>query len=234
MPIRWYVYAWRGGPLIAKRVGGAKPNLTAEELGLAIDAVRAESRPDPLTLLSLIHDWRGSPEWKKLAATTKNTWGFALDLIDDKWGRTPLAVWNDPRMVGKVVAWRDSRSPTPRAADIGVTVLSRLLEFGRLRARILINAAAGVPSIYEGAERSDIIWSADDMDAFSVSALKLNRPHVIDGLWLAALTGMRRADLVGLTFAEVGEHAIVRMALRKVVDAAAVLPFRCCRKRPSY
>jgi hypothetical protein len=40
---------------------------------------------------------------------------------------------------------------TPRAADIGVTVLSRLLEWGRLRARVRVNVAAGIPQLYRGA-----------------------------------------------------------------------------------
>ena len=31
-PIRWYVYAWRGGPCIAKREGGRKPVLKASEI----------------------------------------------------------------------------------------------------------------------------------------------------------------------------------------------------------
>lgn len=48
-----------------------------------------------------------------------------------------------------------------------------------------------------------------------IAALQLNRPHVIDGLWLMMLTGMRRSDLVALTWGEVGEHAIIRTALKK-------------------
>jgi hypothetical protein len=55
-----------------------------------------------------------------------------LDKIEEKWGKTPLSLWNDPRMVTKVIAWRDSRAAAPPSGDIGVMVLSRLLEFGRL------------------------------------------------------------------------------------------------------
>jgi hypothetical protein len=91
---------------------------------------------------------------------TRDTWTVPLARIEDKWGRLPVELWNDPRMVGKVVAWRDSLAATPRAADIGVTVLSRLLEWGRLRARVRVNVAPGIPQLYRGADRAEIIWTA--------------------------------------------------------------------------
>ncbi|MGZ8286655.1 MAG: hypothetical protein ACXW27_08640 [Allosphingosinicella sp.] len=222
-PIRWYVYAWRGGPAILKGVEGPRrPRLGKNEIE-AINAALEESiAPRDAGLLSgLSRQWRGvvpgkaSPEWKALAATTKDTWGSQLDAIEKKWGRTPLAVWNDPRMVRKVIEWRDGRADTPRAADMGVQVLSELLAFGKLRTMVAINVAADVPAIYEGADRAEIVWTEDDMEAFGWSAIAADRPDVIDGLWLACLSGMRRADLVGLTWAEVGEHAIVRTARKK-------------------
>ena len=222
-PATWYVYAWRGGPRIMTARGDKKPNLDQEALRKLSDALDA-ARPRPGDSLDgLITMWRGggtgssngSPEWNALEPTTRDTWGRALDLIEARWGKTPLAVWNDARMVAKVVEWRDSRASTPRAADVGVTVLSRLLEFGRLRAKVTVNVAAGIPSLYHGADRAEIIWLPEDMDAFMLAALQRGRPEVIDALWLAALTGMRRADLAGLTFAETSSAAIVRKARKK-------------------
>lgn len=222
-PLRWYVYAWRGGPVILKGVESVtRPKLGAAELAAVAAALAESSAPRDDGLLSgLIRLWRGlvpekaSPEWKRLAATTRETWGYALDAIERKWGETPLAVWNDPRMVRKVIAWRDARAAEPRGADMGVQVLAELLAFGKLRTMVAINVAADVPAIYRAADRAPILWTDADIEAFSWSAIALNRPHVIDGLWLACLTGMRRADLVGLTWSEVGEHAIVRTARKK-------------------
>lgn len=113
-------------------------------------------------------------------------------------GDTPLSVWNDLRMVAKVVAWRDSRAATPRAADIGVTVLRALLEFGRLRSLVTFNAAEKIPKIYRRGDRAEIIWTNADMSAFVAKAAELDMTHVTDGLRLAALTGLRREDLVTL------------------------------------
>lgn len=134
---------------------------------------------------------------------------------DVRWGKTPLALWNDPRMVGKVVQWRDNYASSPRAADIGITVLSRLLEWGRLRARVSLNVAAGVPNLYKGSDRAEIIWTEEDMARFRASAETLKLPHVIDILELAALTGLRRADLAAVKWSEVGEYAIIRTALKR-------------------
>lgn len=146
---------------------------------------------------------------------TKKTWGSALDLIETKWGDTPLEVWNDPRMTSRVVAWRDSRAATPRGADIGVSVLRALLEFGRLRGRVAINATLKIPTLYRNGQRAEIVWTDEDMLRFSAKATELDREHVVDGLRLAALTGLRREDLVTLTWSQVGDFAIMKKALKR-------------------
>lgn len=117
-------------------------------------------------------------------------------------------------MVAKVVAWRDSRASTPRGADIGVTTLRALLEFGRLRGRVTINAAASIPALYKNGQRAEIIWTNDDIEQFIETGMTLQREHVVDGLRLAALTGLRRADLVTLEWDHVGETAIKKKALK--------------------
>ena len=212
---RWYVYAWRGGPRIATVDGGPKPRLT-RELEKKVTKARQEAQEvGANTLGGMIRDWRRSPEWKALSPNTRDTWAVPLARIEAKWGELPIELWNDPRMVGKVVGWRDSLADTPRAADIGVTVLSRLLEWGRLRARVRVNVASGIPNLYQGADRAEIIWLPEDIDAFCRSALILDRPLLIDCLFLASLTGFRLADLAGVTFAECGEDAIIRKALKR-------------------
>lgn len=219
---RWYVYAWRGGPLIGMFDCERKPSLSPRELKKVASELEGRRGVDPNTLMSLIRQWRScdpdgrsSPEREALAPGTKRTWGAALDLIEKKWGDLPLEVFNDPRMTGKVVAWRDSRASTPRAADIGITVLRALLEFGRLRGRLGINVASNIPTLYRNGQRAEIVWTDHDMANFAHVAYQTNREHVLDGLRLAALTGLRREDLVTLTWAEVGEHAIEKVALKR-------------------
>lgn len=220
---RWYVYAWRGGPLIMRADGPLKPQLDRAALKALSEAGEDARTVQPDMLAGMVRSWRGnsadlttaSPEWRALAPTTRDTWGLSLNIIEERFGALPIAVFDDPRMVAKIVEWRDSRAATPRAADMGVTVLSQLLEWGRLRAKVRINVCDGIPQIYQGQSRADIIWTDEDMERFALAAITLNRPHVMDGMYLASLTGMRRTDLVDLHWNEVGDHAIVRTAQKK-------------------
>lgn len=169
-----------------------------------------------------MREWRSgnpdrpsSPEWDRLADTTKKVWGNALDVIEAKWGDVPLAVFNDPRMKARIVRWRDSRASTPRSADIGVTVLRALLRFGELRGRVHTNAASGIPSIYRGGDRAEIIWTEDEIAAFCAKAAELGLSHAADGLRLAATTGLRREDLVSLTWDHVSDFGIRKKAKKR-------------------
>ena len=125
-----------------------------------------------------------------------------------------MAVWNEPRMVAKVMKWRDERRNTPRTADIGITVLKHFLEFARLRGQVAVNVAERIPRLYAGADRADIIWTSDDIIRFEAKATELGRPQMIDALRLAAATGLRREDLVTLTWSQISSLAIVKQALK--------------------
>lgn len=208
--VRWYVYAWRGGPCIMTKVGGRKPSLGRSETEAYHRALADQSAVKPGTMAALVRDFRRSEEWKKLAQSTRRNWTLILDRIEDRWGPVPLTIWSDPRMVTKVIVWRDEAAETPRAADNRITVLRALLEWARLRGRVVVNVATGIPQLYGGGDRADIIWTADDIERFGVLAPQ----HVMDGLRLAELTGLRRADLVGLKLSEIGDVAIVRKALK--------------------
>lgn len=179
-----------------------------------VAATDADRSPTPDQLSSLISAWQKSPEWAALSPNTQKTWGSALNRIETKWGEVPLAVFDDPRMKKKVVAWRDSRSETPRAADIGITVLHSLLKFGCLRAQLRINVAANIPNIYRGGNRATIIWSDEQIARFGEVAKEHNQLPAFDALRLAALTGMRCEDLATLRWDHVGLQAIRKLAIK--------------------
>lgn len=220
--VAWYVYAWRGGPQIFRSEGPKKPVLTTAILKAAVQAQEKRVSSSPDNLRSLIRLWRSqnparpfSPEWERLASTTKKTWGSALDKIEEKWGEVPLVLFNDPRMKAKVVEWRDSRASQPRAADIGITVLSALLKFGTLRGKVLTNVAAGIPTLYRGGDRAEIVWTDDEIERFARKASELALVSVADALRLAATTGLRREDLVTLTWDHITQFAIVKKAKKR-------------------
>lgn len=217
-PPIWYVYAFRGGPQIHRAEGWTQPRLSSADVAKWIEAanVRGEKvAAAPVVLADLIDLWQpSSPEWKALAKNTQKTWGSSLNAIRSKWGNTPITVWNDARMTAKVVDWRDSRADTLRAADMGVIVLRALLKFGRLRGKVRINVADGIPKIYHGGTRAEIIWTDENLSTFAAASAQLSLTHVNDGLRLAALTGLRRADLIKLSWNDIGELALTKKAAK--------------------
>ncbi len=210
---RWHIYAWRGGPKIRVHEGATRPTLTQADM-VAIGAALEDSKPaNKDTIRGLVAAYRSdqNPDWVRLADSTKKLWNDCLDAIITKWADVPLRLWNDERMVTKVMAWRDGMAATPRAADNHVSTLYRLLEYGRLRARVTVNVAAGIPTLYKGGQRAEIIWTDADLAAFLATA----KTPVADAVRLASMTGLRRGDLCGLTWSEVGEWAIQRKTLKK-------------------
>lgn len=221
-PVRWYVYAWRGGPVIMQTIGGGKPSLGPDEVDAYNQAVAATRAVKKETMAGLLRDWRKSTEWQAMAPTTRHQWFIRTNLIEDKWGETPLSIWSDPRMVAKIMDWRDTCADRPREADYRISVLRSLLEWGRLRGRVTVNVASGIPQLYRGGNRAEIIWTDEDLDRFIAKAPQ----PVSDAIRLAAFTGLRRADLAGLSWAEVGDKIIGRVTQksRRRKPRKAVIP----------
>lgn len=219
-PVRHYVYAWRSGPLVHKQEGGATPKLTGEIID-AIAKARATRKgaTEAQTIKGLITSYRSSPEWAKLAKTTRGPWAMWLDRIDKKFGTAPLAVFEVRRIRGKILDWRNEYADRPRTADMGIQVLSRLLSYGVARGDLEKNYASGIEQLYD-VNRSEIIWLAEDFAAFAKSA----SVEVQEGVDLAACTGLRRGDLVTLPWSAVGEHAIIWQTSKSRGRARIVIP----------
>lgn len=209
--VAWYVYAWRGGPQI-KRVEGAKrPKLTSADWVRINDAEKDRQSAKNDLVGGALTAFRQSLYWRELADSTKRTWDRHLDMIEEKWGKVPIAIFNDPRMKAKIVGWRNTMAHTPRTADISVSVLSRFLDWANLDGLIILNPALGIPSLNRSESRAPVVWLAEDLAAIKEVAQQPLR----DAIDLAALTGMRRADLVALRWDEVGDLAIHRTAAKR-------------------
>lgn len=213
---RFYIYAYKGGPRIHVHEGPRKPKtLPPEALRKLAEAQEARSAEPEHIFRHVIREWQRSADWEGLEPSTRKVWQGHINLIEARWGEFPYAVWNDARMASKVVKWRDERKATPRTADIGVTVLRALLKWAKLNGYVAINVASEVPQIAASADREEIVWTADDIARFTAKAIEKKRPQLVDGIRLAALTGLRRADLVSLTFDHIGKFAVTKKALKK-------------------
>ena len=204
-PLRWYVYAYRGGPLIHK-AEGPRPRITAEISDAAAEArkVKGTDAPAGSTLAALIVAFKGSPEFLRLAASTKTSHNTWLERIREEFGAAPASLFDDRRMKSDILDWRDRWADKPRSADAAMQTMSRLLSWGEERGKLTKNIATGISQLYE-ANRSEVIWEVADFERFAPAA----SVEVNEGVALAAFTGLRRGDLVKLPWAAVGEHAIV-------------------------
>lgn len=218
-PVRWYVYAWRGGPQIARFEGTPRPKLTRELLKAAADQWQTRQLTTDETIAGLIRDYRASPEWKRLSDNTKPTWRLWLDRIESEFGKAPIPAFDDRRMRSDILTWRDRWQSQPRSADMAIQVLSRLLSWAVDRTKLNVNLCAGISQLYEN-DRSDIIWEAPHFAAFNAAA----SIEVVEAVALAACTGLRRGDLVKLPWSAVGDHAIIWKTGKSRGRAVIIIP----------
>lgn len=212
--LRWYVYAWRGGPLVRVAEQATKPRLTPADIA-RIAELQTADRTLPISMCAgAIAAFRKSKYWRDLAAGTQKTWGIALDRIEAKWEQVPMRVLGDVRMKPKVVLWRDAIAETnARGADIAVMVLSVFLEWCALQGWCLGNPAKGIPTVYRRTDRAPVVWLPEDLAA--INEEKVSQQPLRDAIALAELTGLRRQDLVTLRWDEIGDLAITRMTAKK-------------------
>ncbi|MGD9664691.1 MAG: tyrosine-type recombinase/integrase, partial [Novosphingobium sp.] len=150
--------------------------------------------------------------WNELAPSTRKTWGAGLDQIEKQWKDVPLAVLADPRARPKIVTWHRALSKgNARGADIAKDMLRRLFDWAIDEGLTTHNPAEKMKNLYRPSDRASIIWLPEDMDALNAVADQPLR----DAIALAAMTGLRRADLVALLWDEVGDLAIQRIASKR-------------------
>jgi hypothetical protein len=121
---RVYWYAWRGGPRLRGDYG------TADFWASYDAAVRERHIPAPGKFRALVTLYKGSADYQKLAPSTKVHWGPWLDRIADHFGSLSIAAFENPKIRKIIRQWRNTYASTPRTADMGLQVLSRVCAYG--------------------------------------------------------------------------------------------------------
>lgn len=219
--LRWHVYAYRGGPNILT-VDGARPTITPDLLEKAFDLKRHAAPSGTVSWLA--REYRTNGDFADLSSETQRDYRKSLDRIEDEFGPVSLEVFEDRRMRGEIIKWRDRWRTQPRTADKLTVMFGTLLGWGLLRGYVAINVASGIPQIHK-VDRSDLIWEEHHwaaMRGVKPDGEPVCAPHLMDALTLASMTGLRLGDLVSLKWPHVGEKAIILVTQKR--KGRAVIP----------
>lgn len=214
---RVYLYLERGGPRIATADGpSANAAYKAASIALSdaaiagrIDAARsaraAPIRPDLRLTAGVVTAYLASPEWAGLALVTRRNWRPRLDEFREAFGDWPLTIWDRPGTVQDIAEWRDELADRPRSAQMRIQIVSRLFSWARSRGLTRAEPTRDLPSIYR-VDRSNRVWDDASITRLLAACDSAPLSHAIR---LALATGLRRGDLIRLTWSATHEHAIV-------------------------
>jgi integrase len=147
--------------------------------------------------------YKASADYQKLAPSTKVQWGPWLDRIAAYFDLS-IAAFDNPKVRPIIRQWRNKYADTPRTADMGMQVLSRVCGYAVEQGKLIVNPCEGIKALYS-ADRAAIIRTDADIAAIK-QAVSPEVGHAID---LAALTGLRRGDLLRLSWSHIHGNEIV-------------------------
>lgn len=225
---RTYHYAWRGGPPLHGKPGS--PQFTANYN----EAVESHRAPDGSRFKSLVVAYRTSGDYKSLADSTREKWSRWLDRIAEYFGPLRVVQFDRPEKIRPVIRrWRNQWADTPRTADYGMQVLSRVLSHAVEGGKIAGNPCEGVKQLYSN-DRSEIIWTDADISRLKEAggSRKVNGKlesfpcpvEIMLAVDLAAHTGLRLSDLLRLSWSHVGEDAITLATGKSRGRREAIIP----------
>ncbi len=211
---RTYYYAWRGGPRLRGEPGSPEFHLSYNE------AIESRRTPEPGRLRSLVVLYRASPDYAKLAESTRQQWSPWLDRISDYFGGLRIAQFDRPEKIRPAIRrWRSQWTDKPRTADYALQVLSRVLAHGVEEGSIAGNPCEGIKRLYSG-DRSEIIWTHTDIDILKKTCV----PEIAHAVDLASHTGLRLGDLLRLSWSHVSEDVITLVSGKSRGRREAIIP----------
>ncbi|MFC4624193.1 tyrosine-type recombinase/integrase [Daeguia caeni] len=193
--VRYYYYAWRGGPLLRGADGKILAPSDPEFHAAYSDAVKALTGGKKHTLSHIIKEYSKSADFTKKSEKTRKDYMRYLAEIEDIFGDLPFSYLETPRARGKFKEWRDTMADRPRTADYAWSVLSRVLSFGKDRGLLAVNVCERGGRLYV-AQRADKIWTTDIIQRF----IRVASPELQLALMMALWTGQRQGDLLRVTW----------------------------------
>jgi integrase len=144
------------------------------------------------TFAELMNNYRASDGFAGLRDSTRRDYLKQIAKIETEFGDLPIKALRDPRIRADFLDWRDRLAETSRRqADYAMTVLGVICQWAVNRGVLATNPAAKPGRRYQ-ADRTDKIWSPDQIEAF----LKVASPELALAMMLAVETAQRQADLL--------------------------------------
>ena len=147
--------------------------------------------------------YRASARLSEARRLDQDHWGPWLDRIADHFGPLSIAAFDHPKVRPIIRQWRNKYAETPRSADMGMQVFSRVCSYAVEQGKLTINPCEGIKALY-AADRAAIIWT--DADIARIKAV--GSPELGHAIDLAALTGLRRGDLIRVCWSHVHANEI--------------------------
>jgi integrase len=219
-----YWYAWRGGP----RILACQAN-SVEELQRQVEAKAAAAAAQYTALVKpkssdqylsgLITKYLAHPAYTGLGDRTRADLSKHLGFVRTSIGDLPTEALKSDSARKVLVDWRDGFANKARTADFRMDALARVLAWAKAKGDIPVNPLEKWPRLYS-ADRAAIIWTKPLL----VHLLKGAPVEFRQAVLLAAFTGLRLADLVRLTWAQVGNDAITVATGKSNGMTVAIIP----------
>lgn len=224
--LREYHYASRGRGAVPFWNDGMAFALGSPEYLAALAAARPVAEKARGLFREVILAFLASQDFRQLGARTQADMRTSLfhpkNGIDDKFGGGPRAIFDDPRIRGIVLAWRDHIGG--KVGDDRMRHLQRIVGWAHDRTLLRHNHMTRLRSVYRSS-RAEVFWQDDEIAAFEKGA----PAHVARILVAATETGLRPGDLAQLGRAHIhptpgGQRIVIWTAKRKRLASIPVTP----------
>lgn len=219
---REHHYAWRGGPKFW--ISGGEIAIGSPEYVAAFAACAVKPRSDRLGVPEMIDHYLDSAAFRAKSPRTRADYKkWALRLAAE-FKDEPAAIFEEPDARAEVERWRQAWVSAPRSYDYAGQVVSLILNWARNKGHIRAHHCDRLEKVY-AVDRSEIVWSPADIEAFSRRS-----PEWVRRILIAACeTGLRPGDLINLSRFHVkptkaGRHIVIRTKKKKRSANIPVLP----------
>ncbi len=215
--VREYHYASRGRGSVPFWNDGMTFAVGSPEYLAALSAARPVAEKAKGLFREVLIDFLASQDFTRLGPRTQSDMKASIyhpkNGIDTKFGSGPRAIFDDPRVRGVVLRWRDDVGG--KVGDDRMRHLQRIVSWAHDRTLLRQNHLTKLKSVYR-ANRSEVFWTEAEIDAFVTGA----PPHIARILIAATETGLRPGDLAQLGPAHIhptprGQRIVIWTAKRK-------------------